>query len=221
MNNTNNLLLTSALVVCNFSVANAQISNKNFVGPSIEVGIQSSNLIIQDSEEEFNNEFPSDTKALGKVSFNYGLPITNRTVIDLGASYVAGKLTGAGIDYFGYGGEGPRLDKMYSLYVAPNLLLTDNTAIFAKISYNRANGSAVVYDGSDYRVSSKTISGLGIGAGVTTYLTKDIYLKAEIERVNYGSDRYTVQDYEDATITYDQNYSAKSNNASISIGVKF
>jgi len=215
MNNINKLLLTSALVACSFSVANAQISNKNFVGPSIEVGIQSSNLIIHDLEEEFSNEVPSDTKALGKVSFNYGLPITNRTVIDLGASYVAGKLT-AGLGY-----AAPTLNKMYSLYVAPNLLLTDNTAIFAKISYNRANGSAVVYDGYDYRDSSKTISGLGIGAGVTTYLTKDIYLKAEIERVNYGSDRYTVKDYEDATITYDENYSAKSNNASISIGVKF
>ena len=214
MNNINKLLLTSALVVCSFSVANAQISNKNFVGPSIEVGIQSSNLIIHDLEEEFSNEFSSDTKALGKVSFNYGLPITNRTVIDLGASYVAGKLT-AGLGY-----DAPKLDKMYSLYVAPNLLLTDNTAIFAKISYNRANGNAVVYDGSDYRDSSKTISGLGIGAGVTTYLTKDIYLKAEIERVNYGSDKYSVKVYnEDAT--YDDSYSAKSNNASISIGVKF
>jgi hypothetical protein len=215
MNNTNKLLLTSALVACSFSVANAQISNKNFVGPSIEVGIQSSNLVLQDLENS-GNAVPSDTKALGKVSFNYGLPITNRTVIDLGASYVAGKLT-SGIGY----DASPQLDKMYSLYVAPNLLLTDNTAIFAKISYNRANGNVVLYDGSDYRDSSKTISGLGIGAGVTTYLTKDIYLKAEIERVNYGSDRYTVKDYEDATITYDENYSAKSNNASISIGVKF
>jgi opacity protein-like surface antigen len=214
MNNTNKLLLTSALVACSFSVANAQISNKNFVGPSIEVGIQSSNLIIHDLEEEFNNEVPSDTKALGKVSFNYGLPITNRTVIDLGASYVAGTLN-AGIGY-----DGPKLNKMYSLYVAPNLLLTDNTAIFAKISYNRANSTATVYDGSDYRDASKTISGLGIGAGVTTYLTKDIYLKAEIERVNYGSDKYSVKVYnEDAT--YDDSYSAKSNNASISIGVKF
>jgi len=214
MNNINKLLLTSALVVCSFSVANAQISNKNFVGPSIEVGIQSSNLIIHDLEEEFSNEIQSDTKALGKVSFNYGLPITNRTVIDLGASYVAGKLT-AGLGY-----DAPKLDKMYSLYVAPNLLLTDNTAIFAKISYNRANSTAIVYDGWDYRDASKTISGLGIGAGVTTYLTKDIYLKAEIERVNYGSDKYSVKVYnEDAT--YDDSYSAKSNNASISIGVKF
>jgi opacity protein-like surface antigen len=214
MNNINKLLLTSALVVCSFSVANAQISNKNFVGPSIEVGIQSSNLIIHDLEDDYSNEVSSDTKALGKVSFNYGLPITNRTVIDLGASYVAGKLT-AGLGY-----DAPKLDKMYSLYVAPNLLLTDNTAIFAKISYNRANSTAIVYDGWDYRDASKTISGLGIGAGVTTYLTKDIYLKAEIERVNYGSDKYSVKVYnEDAT--YDDSYSAKSNNASISIGVKF
>jgi opacity protein-like surface antigen len=214
MNNINKLLLTSALVVCSFSVANAQISNKNFVGPSIEVGIQSSNLIIHDLEDSFSNEYPSDTKALGKVSFNYGLPITNRTVIDLGASYVAGTLE-AGIGY-----NAPRLNKMYSLYVAPNLLLTDNTAIFAKISYNRANSTANVDDGSDYKDVSKTISGLGIGAGVTTYLTKDIYLKAEIERVNYGSDKYSVKVYnEDAT--NDDSYSAKSNNASISIGVKF
>ena len=214
MNNINKLLLTSALVACSFSVANAQISNKNFVGPSIEVGIQSANLDIRYSEDETSDD--TDTKALGKVSFNYGFPATNRIVMDLGASYVAGKLNTV------YGYDAPQLDKMYSLYVAPNLLLTDNTAIFAKISYNRANGSAVMYDGSNYKDVSKTISGLGIGVGVTTYLTKDIYLKAEIERVNYGTDKYSIKDYEDATITYDEDsYSAKSNNASISIGVKF
>ena len=214
MNNINKLLLTSALVACSFSVANAQISNKNFVGPSIEVGIQSANLVIHDLEDE-NGRYPTDTKALGKVSFNYGLPATNRIVMDLGASYVAGKSSSS----LGY--DAPELDKMYSLYVAPNLLLTDNTAIFAKISYNRANGTAVMYDGNYYKDVSKTISGLGIGVGVTTYLTKDIYLKAEIERVNYGSDKYSVKDSEDATITIDDSYSAKSNNASISIGVKF
>ena len=105
------------------------------------------------------------------------------------------------------------------MYVAPNLLLTDNTAIFAKISYNKANSTTSVYDDVNYRDVSKTISGLGIGAGVTTYLTKDIYLKAEIERVNYGSDKYSVRNSEDST--NDDSYSIKSNNASISIGVKF
>ena len=210
MNNINKLLLTSALVACSFSVANAQISNKNFVGPSIEVGIQSANPDIHESEDESTG---TDTKALGKVSFNYGFPATNRIVMDLGASYVAGKLNAV------YGYDAPQLDKMYSLYVAPNLLLTDNTAIFAKISYNKANSTTSVYDDVNYRDVSKTISGLGIGAGVTTYLTKDIYLKAEIERVNYGSDKYSVRNYEDST--NDDSYSIKSNNASISIGVKF
>ena len=213
MNNINKLLLTSALVACSFSVANAQISNKNFVGPSIEVGIQSANLDIHDLEDETSNRVPTDTKALGKVSFNYGFPATNRIVIDLGASYVAGK-SSSGLGY-----EEPELDKMYSLYVAPNLLLTDNTAIFAKISYNKANSTTSVYDDVNYRDVSKTISGLGIGAGVTTYLTKDIYLKAEIELVNYGSDKYSVRNSEDST--NDDSYSIKSNNASISIGVKF
>ena len=216
MNNINKLFLTSALVACSFSVANAQISNKNFVGPSIEVGIQSANPDIHSSEDETFNS--TDTNALGKVSFNIGVPATNRIVMDLGASYVAGKLSA------GTGGyDTPyQLDQMYSLYVAPNLLLTDNTAIFAKISYNRANSTAVMYDGSIYKDVSKTISGLGIGVGVTTYLTKDIYLKAEIERVNYGSDnKYSIKDYEDATITYDDSYGAKLYNASISIGAKF
>jgi opacity protein-like surface antigen len=214
MNNINKLLLTSALVASNFSVANAQISNKNFVGPSIEVGIQSANLVVHDLEDTYSNRYPTDTKALGKVSFNYGLPATNRIVMDLGASYVAGK-SSSGLGY-----DAPELDKMYSLYVAPNLLLTDNTAIFAKISYNKANSTTSVYDGLNDRDVSKTISGLGIGVGVTTYLTKDIYLKAEIERVNYGSDKYSVRNAEDST-TNDDIYSTKSNNASISIGVKF
>ena len=112
-----------------------------------------------------------------------------------------------------------KYDNMYSLYIAPTYAVNDSTAAFAKVSYNKvdASGSSLWTGVGSYDSNKKNISGIGIGAGVMTFITKDIFLKAEVERINYGSNTYILDG------PADTNLSLKSvaTNTTISIGVKF
>ena len=218
MKQINKLMLTSALVVCGFSVANAQVSNKNFIGPSIEVGIQynkfkNSNI---DSEGFGFTSADNNTETLTRVSLNYGFPVAERTVLTLGASFTNGE------NNFNSSTDqevGMKYDNMYSLYIAPTYAVNDSTAAFAKVSYNKvdASGSSLWTGVGGYDSNKKNISGIGIGAGIMTFITKDIFLKAEVERINYGSNTYILDG------PADTNLSLKSvaTNTTISVGMKF
>ena len=218
MKQINKLMLTSALVVCGFSVANAQVSNKNFIGPSIEVGIQynkfkNSNII--NSEFFSFTSADNNTETLTRVSLNYGFPVAERTVLTLGASFTNGE------NNFNSSTDqevGMKYDNMYSLYIAPTYAVTDSTAAFAKVSYNQVDASGSSLWGGSYDSNKKNISGIGIGAGIMTFITKDIFLKAEVERINYGSNTHILQSGSDTN-----NLSLKSvaTNTTISIGMKF
>jgi hypothetical protein len=212
MKKINKLMLTSALVVCSFSVANAQVTNKNFVGPSIEVGLQYNKFKNSD-----NGYTSADNKieTLTRVSLNYGFPVAERTVLTLGASFTDGKNN---FNSSTVSEVGMKYDNMYSLYIAPTYAVTDSTAAFAKVSYNKADASgSVPWEGGSYHSNKKNISGQGIGAGVMTFITKDIFLKAEVERINYVSNTYILDDFGPTNLSL----KSVATNTTISVGVKF
>ena len=216
MKKINKLMLTSALVVCSFSVANAQVTNKNFVGPSIEVGLQYNKFKNSDNGDS-NGYTSADNKieTLTRVSLNYGFPVAERTVLTLGASFTDGKnnFNSSTVDEVGM-----KYDNMYSLYIAPTYAVTDSTAAFAKVSYNKADASgSVPWEGGSYHSNKKNISGQGIGAGVMTFITKDIFLKAEVERINYGSNTYILDDFGPTNLSL----KSVATNTTISVGLKF
>ena len=218
MKQINKLMLTSALVVCGFSVANAQVSNKNFIGPSIEVGIQYNkfkNSNTSDSEGIGWTSADNNTETLTRVSLNYGFPVAERTVLTLGASFTDGKNN---FNSSTNSEVGMKYDNMYSLYIAPTYAVTDSTAAFAKVSYNKVDASgSTPWGGGSYYSNQKNISGLGIGAGVMTFITKDIFLKAEVERINYGSNTYIL----DGAVPTNLSLKSVATNTTISVGVKF
>ena len=104
-----------------------------------------------------------------------------------------------------------------SVYFTPTYLVTDATAVYGKLSYNRAKlnhntDEGNIDDGQDYNVN---VNGVGLGVGIKSFITKDIYIIAELERINYGNEQTLVEE--------DNNAFAKTKvtNAAISIGVKF
>ena len=217
MKQINKLMLTSALVVCGFSVANAQVSNKNFIGPSIEVGIQYNKFknsnIINNGALSFTSA-DNNIEKLTRVSLNYGFPVAERTVLTLGASFTNGE------NNFNSSTDqevGMKYDNMYSLYIAPTYAVNDSTAAFAKVSYNKVDASGSALWGNSYDSNKKNISGIGIGAGIMTFITKDIFLKAEVERINYGSNTYILDDISSTNLSL----KSVATNTTISIGVKF
>lgn len=210
MNNINKLLLTTALVTCSFSAASAQVSNKNFVGPSVEVGIQFKNLDSSVDAEGTPAILNNDSNTLGRLAFNYGLPTSDKLVVTLGASYTAGKSKASTSGYLGT--TNAVYDNMYALYIAPTYVVNDTTAIFAKASYNSASARlSFTSDIVDSFVTDKnTIDGFGYGVGITTFVSKDVFLKAELEKINYGNN-----DIDGSTLK------SRETNATIAVGIKF
>jgi hypothetical protein len=239
MNNINKLMLTTALVasLSASAPALAQVSVKNFVGPSLSVGMQASTFkTASNAPDEINDyvggeaflsgsTFSDSTHALGRIAAQYGIQAGEKFVIGVGASYTTGSaqqdINNTYSDGF-YGGGGTsklsvKYKNMMAAYVAPTFVVSDTTAVFAKVSYNKANAEMNFLSnyGGNYNETAKTsVKGLGYGLGVTTFLSKDIFLTAEVEQINYKN--RTVD-----TLGPEVSLKPQQNNATISLGVKF
>ena len=55
-----------------------------------------------------------------------------------------------------------------------------------------------------------TIDGFGYGVGITTFVSKDVFLKAELEKINYGNN-----DIDGTALK------SRETNATIAVGIKF
>jgi hypothetical protein len=63
----------------------------------------------------------------------------------------------------------------------PSYAVTDSTMIFAKVSYNQSK--------ADLGTEKVTVRGVGFGAGFETNLSKNWFLRGEIESVKYSGDK--------------------------------
>jgi opacity protein-like surface antigen len=235
MNKINKLLITTA-ILASFTVAgNAQVSSKNFTGPSVEIGLQQSTTKTTSDAgaEEWGansryvfttGNFADDNSSLGRIAAQYGIPVAEKFVLGLGASYTAGSVSqDINSEYNTHNHTlSAKYDNMMALYLEPTYVVSDTTAVFAKVSYNRADAKMNAISNSswypyDYS-ASQTISGVGYGVGLTTFITKDVFLKAEIEQITYGKNDFDLGSYDVGNVV---NAKTKQNNATISVGVKF
>ena len=217
-------ILTVFVFLFAFSATtNAQTSNKNFDGFSIEVGvanqIQSNNNIYKEEyyQGEFEGNFIIDpldgaSNSIPRVAINYDIQPFNKFAIGFGGSYLFGESNDTNND----DAYKMTIKNAMSVYVAPTFLVSDTTGIYGKISYNFANSKFTDYADND----SQFISGYGYGFGIKSFVTKNLYLLAEVERINYGKETYNTVDLEDE---YNSIYSinTKVTNATISLGAKF
>jgi len=230
-------MLTTALVasLSASAPALAQVSVKNFVGPSVSIGMQASTFkTATNGPTQINNyeywnlfqygsSFSDSTHALGRIAAQYGIQVGEKFVIGVGASYTAGSAQQDIKNTYGNGyGDtdtstlSVKYKNMMAAYVAPTFVVSDTTAVFAKVSYNKADAEMTLlstYGDKDYS-SKKSVRGLGYGIGLTTFLSKDIFLTAELEQINY---KEKTVDLGGADVSF----KPKQNNATISLGVKF
>lgn len=214
------LIITTILISTFFSIiANAQKSVKNFIGPSVVIGIQSTGTklnVIEGYQEDQSGLNKSSSKDLIKLSAQYGIEThINNFLMNIGASYVPEASTvNISSDEGDSLGNSIILKNVIAVYIEPTYVLSETTSIFGKLSYNKADSYFNGYDGDPGAGASKNIYGTGLGLGVTHFLRKDFFLKAEIETVHYG------------TNTYDADYDpylakTKQRNATIALGMKF
>lgn len=210
----NKILTVFAFLFAFSATTNAQTSNKNFDGFSIEVGIANqmqSNSVEETLDGVFNQKFEHDgqSNSLPRVALNYSSQPFSSFAIGFGGSYLFGEST----DKYDNDNHSMKIKNAMSFFVAPTFLVSDTTGIYGKVSFNAAKGEYSEFASND----SRFIMGYGYGFGVKSFVTKNLYLLAEVESVNYGKETYTYTSFGDLSFSVD----TKTTNATISLGVKF
>lgn len=83
----------------------------------------------------------------------------------------------------------------------PSYAITDSTMIYAKVSYNQSK--------ADLGTEKVTVRGVGFGAGFETNLSKNWFLRGEIESVKYSGDK----DYVGYSVSNSMTDSTNASNA--------
>jgi opacity protein-like surface antigen len=101
------------------------------------------------------------------------------------------------------------------LYVQPTYLVSDNTGLFAKLSYNfvKSVGKISVDDASVS--TSKNLEGWGYGIGARTFLDKNLYAQIEGNYVEYEKHNVVFNEFTSSS------HKPKVLSALVSIGYKF
>lgn len=155
-----------------------------------------------------------ETTTVGVLDVGYSLPINSTKFgVALGATYdlnetKSGELE---INFEGHGLKGELQGKdHYSVYVQPFYMLTQDSAVFAKIGYHSMKGELLLNECGDQSSESMNLNGVGVGLGARVFATKNIFIQAEAGWVDYGSKTKGEVDVK-----------VRSTNGTISVGYSF
>lgn len=141
------------------------------------------------------------------IDLNYGFMVSPEMLVRVGATATFGTQEiedssissfsdfGGGASTFSAKGTIEESDH-YSVYIAPGLMVTENTFVYGKLAYHQmtldVSNSTTNTDAfgsvTDSFSMDQEFSGYGIGAGVETRLTENLFLSAEVQHVRYGEE---------------------------------
>jgi len=112
----------------------------------------------------------------------YGFALTPAYVLSLGASY--GLTNDKAGGYVDTGETGIlKLKKQASVYVEPGYLVTPQTLVYGKVSYESATDA--VTSSVPANSESIDIKGVGLGLGMRTMIDKNWFAQAEFKQTKY------------------------------------
>jgi opacity protein-like surface antigen len=180
-------------------------SQTNFAGlsGSIGIGYDRATDTISDAVGTLNSK---KNNWVSVLDLSYGIIASKDFVFALGGTYglTDSETEGAGFE--------TKLKDRYSIYLEPTYLLSENTGIFLNLSYNKAKMTAAADDGVTL---SEDVDAYGYGVGIKNFIDKNLFVKAQVNYVKYGSHNTTASDGVPSTI------SPKTTTALISVGYKF
>lgn len=168
-----NLLAATLLSV---AATGAFAQAKNFEGFTVGVNVStvgaSTNATVDGETIGFGSQsfVPS-----GEIGYNYAA--TENIVLGLTATYDFTK-TNAGQLGNSYTLE---MKDRYSVNFKPGYAVTKEAMVYALVGYNSGTGQITNVSGT------KNFTGIGYGFGTSVLLDKNIFVKAEVQRIDFGS----------------------------------
>jgi hypothetical protein len=204
----NKILKLSAIVLLASSTS-LMAQSKNFAGASLGLSISALGAEISgssDSSGTVGGTANKNSGSIGKVAeiaaidASYGFSMGTNSVFVIGATYTPGKAKAGSGNYTDNNLDGGtsntgtlsvEVKDPYTIYVAPTYVVGNNSALYAKLGYSKADINVNATGGAALTAKPSDLEGWTYAIGSKTLLTNNVYVGVEASVTDYDSIRAT------------------------------
>jgi len=208
----NKMLKLSAIALLASSTS-LMAQSKNFAGASLGLSVSAIGAEISGNSTSSSggtNGTNSSTGSVGKVAeiaaidASYGFAMGANSVFVVGASYTPGKAKAGSGNYNDSNDIGTGLNGVnstgslsveikdpYTIYVAPTYVVGNNSALYAKFGYSKADINVNATGGAALTTKPSDLEGWTYAIGSKTLLTNNVYFGVEAAVTDYDSIKAT------------------------------
>jgi opacity protein-like surface antigen len=205
----NKILKLSAIALLASSTS-LMAQSKNFAGASIGLSLSAVGAEISGNSTSSaggTSGTNSTSGSIGKVAeiaaidASYGFAMGANSVFVVGATYTPGKAkagtgnytdTNTGTDSVSNTGTlSVEVKDPYTIYVAPTYVVGNNSALYAKLGYSKADINVNATGGAALTTKPSDLEGWTYAIGSKTLLTNNVYFGVEASVTDYDSIKAT------------------------------
>jgi len=205
----NKILKLSAIALLASSTS-LMAQSKNFAGASIGLSVSAVGAEISGNSTSSaggTSGTNSTSGSIGKVAeiaaidASYGFAMGANSVFVVGATYTPGKAkagtgnytdTNTGNDSVSNTGTlSVEVKDPYTIYVAPTYVVGNNSALYAKLGYSKADINVNATGGAALTAKPSDLEGMTYAIGSKTLLTNNVYFGVEASVTDYDSIKAT------------------------------
>ena len=231
----NKILKLSAIALLASSTS-LMAQSKNFAGASLGLSLSAIGAEISGRSTSSSGGTAgtnATSGSVGKVAeiaaidASYGFAMGPNSVFVIGASYTPGKAKAGSGNYTDNNTEAlssgasqtgtltVEVKDPYTIYVAPTYVVGNNSALYAKLGYSKADINVNATGGAALTTKPSDLEGWTYAIGSKTLLTNNVYVGVEASITDYDSIKAT------RATGVDINADAKVAQGTITLGYKF
>ncbi len=180
------IIAVSALITSALFSTSVFAQAKNFEGFTAGVNISSVGASTKiNGADDFGGFNLGEQSVVPSLEIGYNAAIGNKFVLGVTATYdLAESKSGQVTDFFQL-----KAENHYSINLKPGFAVTDSTLIYATVGYNQMTGKVT---GNSITTNNTNFSGIGYGIGSMILLDKNIFVKLEVQQIDYSSKSNTI-----------------------------
>jgi hypothetical protein len=200
----NKILKLSAIALLASSTS-LMAQSKNFAGASIGLSLSAVGAEISGNSTSSAGATAganATSGAIGKVAeiaaidASYGFAMGANSVFVVGATYTPGKAKAGSGNYTDRNTDGTdtgtlvvEIKDPYTIYVAPTYVVGNNSALYAKLGYSKADLNVNATGGAALTTKPNDLEGWTYAIGSKTLLTNNLYVGVEASVTDYDAIR--------------------------------
>jgi hypothetical protein len=203
----NKILKLSAIALLASSTS-LMAQSKNFAGASLGLSLSAVGAEISGNSTSSSGGTAGSNAtsgSIGKVAeiaaidASYGFAMGANSVIVVGASYTPGKAKAGTGNYTDNNTNGTtdtgtlsvEVKDPYTIYIAPTYVVGNNSALYAKLGYSKADLNVNATGGAALTAKPSELEGMTYAIGSKTLLTNNVYFGVEASVTDYDSIKAT------------------------------